>query len=82
MSMTESFPTIVILATGFAPALAPLGQLIRVDAKGFALRNDRVASADQNGLYFVGHNYDATGGLFNIAHDSRLVAERIVRDRP
>ena len=68
---------VVILATGFSPALALLGQLIRLDAKGFALRNDRVTSADHDGLYFVGHNYDATGGLFNIARDAPLVAERI-----
>ena len=68
---------VVIFATGFAPALAPLGQLIRVDAKGFALRNDRVTSADHDGLYFVGHNYDATGGLYNIARDSELVARSV-----
>lgn len=67
----------VILATGYGAALAPLGQLIRVDAKGFALRRDRVESADHDGLYFVGHNYDATGGLFNIARDARIVAARI-----
>ena len=70
---------VVILATGFAPALAPLGQLIRVDAKGFALRHDRVTSADHEGLYFVGHNYDATGGLFNIARDAPLVAQSVAR---
>jgi thioredoxin reductase len=68
---------VVILATGFAPALAPLGQLIRVDAKGFALRHDRVTSADHEGLYFVGHNYDATGGLFNIARDAPMVGQRV-----
>ena len=68
---------VVILATGFTAALAPLGQLIRVDAKGFAVRRDRVESADHDSLYFVGHNYDATGGLFNIARDARIVAERI-----
>ena len=67
----------VILATGYSAALAPLGQLIRVDTKGFAVRRDRVESADHDDLYFVGHNYDATGGLFNIARDARLVAERI-----
>lgn len=67
----------VILATGYSAALAPLGQLIRVDAKGFALRRDRVQSADYDELYFVGHNYDATGGLFNIARDARIVAGRI-----
>jgi cation diffusion facilitator CzcD-associated flavoprotein CzcO len=69
----------VILATGFAPALDPLGTLVRRDAKGFALRTDRVTSADQPNLYFVGHNYDATGGLWNIRVDSRLVAEAISR---
>jgi NADPH-dependent 2,4-dienoyl-CoA reductase/sulfur reductase-like enzyme len=68
---------VVILATGFTAALTPLGQLIRTDAKGFALRRDRIASADHDGLYFVGHNYDTTGGLFNIARDARLVAARI-----
>lgn len=73
---------VVILATGFAPALAPLGQLIRADEKGFALRRDRVTSADHDRLYFVGHNYDATGGLFNIAHDATLVAERVAASRP
>ena len=67
----------VILATGYSAALVPLGQSIRVDGKGFALRRDRVESADCDDLYFVGHNYDATGGLFNIARDARLVAERI-----
>ena len=69
---------VVILATGYSAALAPLGQLIRVDAKGFAVRHDRVESADHDDLYFVGHNYDATGGLFNIARDARIVAARII----
>ena len=68
---------VVILATGFTAALQPLGELARVDAKGFALRSDRVTSADHRGLYFVGHNYDSTGGLFNIARDSVLAAEAI-----
>jgi cation diffusion facilitator CzcD-associated flavoprotein CzcO len=67
----------VIFATGFTAALAPLGNLVRVDAKGFALRTDRVTSADQPNLYFVGHTYDATGGLYNIRRDAGLAAERI-----
>ena len=67
----------VILATGFTAALAPLGNLVRTDAKGFALRTDRVTSADQPHLYFVGHSYDSTGGLYNIKRDSALAAERI-----
>lgn len=71
---------VVILATGFTAALAPLGTLVRTDAKGFALRSDRVTSADQPRLWFVGHNYDATGGLFNIAHDAPLAAAAIARE--
>ena len=67
----------VIFATGFTPALAPLGGLVRTDAKGFALRTDRVTSADQPHLYFVGHTYDATGGLYNIRRDAGLAAEKI-----
>jgi thioredoxin reductase len=70
----------VILATGFAPALDFLGDQVQRDGKGFARRlPDRVTSADQPGLYFVGHNYDATGGLYNIGVDARLVAERIAQ---
>ncbi len=67
----------IILATGFAPALGMLGDLVQRDARGFAQRRDRVTSADQPGLYFVGHNYDATGGLANIKRDAVLAAERI-----
>ena len=69
----------IILATGFVPALSPLGGAVRTDAKGFALRTDRVASADHPNLYFVGHTYDAAGGLYNIRRDSALAAERIAR---
>jgi putative flavoprotein involved in K+ transport len=67
----------VIFATGFTAALAPLGGLTRTDAKGFALRTDRVTSADQAHLFFVGHTYDATGGLYNISRDAGLAAQRI-----
>ncbi|MGQ0641816.1 MAG: flavin-containing monooxygenase [Gemmatimonadaceae bacterium] len=74
----ESFD-VVILATGFGAALAPLAASVRTDAKGFAARTDRITSADQEGLFFVGHNYDSTGGLSNIRRDARLVAERLAR---
>ena len=67
----------VIFATGFTPALGPLGSMVRTDAKGFALRTDRVTSADQPNLYFVGHSYDSTGGLYNIRRDAGLAAEHI-----
>jgi NADPH-dependent 2,4-dienoyl-CoA reductase/sulfur reductase-like enzyme len=67
----------VILATGYAAALQPLGSLVRVDSRGFAVRSDRVTSADLPDLYLVGHNYDATGGLNNIKRDAPVVARRI-----
>jgi cation diffusion facilitator CzcD-associated flavoprotein CzcO len=68
----------VILATGFLPALDPLGTLIRRDERGFAVRRDNITSADQRGLWFVGHRYDTTGALANIKTDARTVA-RILR---
>jgi Flavin-binding monooxygenase-like len=70
----------IILATGFGAALGPLGPLVQLDAKGFARRQDRVVSVDQPALYFVGHNYDATGGLYNISRDARLAARLIVAE--
>lgn len=71
----------IILATGYRPALGMLHDLVQVDARGFARRRDRVTSADQPGLYFVGHNYDATGGLANIRRDAPIVARHIVACR-
>lgn len=70
---------VVIFATGFLPAIDALGTLVRRDQRGFALRSDRVASADQPGLYFVGHNYDVTGGLTNIRRDAEIVAARLAQ---
>ncbi|MGH7699803.1 MAG: hypothetical protein ACREMJ_04685 [Gemmatimonadales bacterium] len=67
----------IILATGFTAALDPLDDLARRDDRGFARRTDRVTSPDQPNLYFVGHNYDATGGLWNIRIDSALAASAI-----
>lgn len=70
----------VMLATGYRAAVGILQGLIHLDRCGFALRTRRVVSVDQPSLYFVGHNYDGTGGLFNIARDSRLVGEIIVAE--
>lgn len=70
----------VILATGYRPALGPVEGLVRTDPDGFALRSDRVASTDRPSLYFIGHNYDATGGLSNIRRDAPLVAEHVKRE--
>jgi hypothetical protein len=69
----------VILATGFGATLGFLGGLVGVDERGFARRRDRVVSTDQPDLYLVGHNYDSTGGLWNIRHDAPRAA-RLVAD--
>lgn len=70
---------VVVLATGFRPALAPLGPLVTLDRCGFASRADRVVSTDQPGLYFVGQTYDRRGGLFNIGRDAKRTARLISR---
>ena len=67
----------VLLATGFRAALSFLGPLVSIDQKGFAERRERVVSTDQPGLFFVGHNYDATGGLTNIRRDAPLAAKAV-----
>jgi len=74
----ESFDAIV-LATGFAPALDALGDLVRRDDRGFPMRTDDVTSADQPQLFFVGQRYDTSGALLNIRADSRRVADRLAR---
>jgi cation diffusion facilitator CzcD-associated flavoprotein CzcO len=68
---------VVLLATGFRAAMQPLRDQVRFDAKGFGERRDRVVSLDQPGLFYVGHNYDSSGGIMNIRKDSVLAAERV-----
>ena len=41
------------------------------------MRRDRVISVDQPDLFFVGHNYDSTGGITNIRRDAPLAAEAV-----
>ena len=67
----------IILATGFAPALDPLGTLVQLDHQGFPMRTDNVTSADQPGLWFVGMRYDTTGAIANIKDDAQLVGRRL-----
>lgn len=74
---SEGVFDVVLLATGYGAAVQPLGDLVRVDAKGFAIRTGRVASADQPRLFFIGHNYDHTGGLTNIRRDAPLIARAV-----
>lgn len=70
----------VILATGYRAAVGMFGSWITLDRCGFGARQHRVRSVDDPDLYFVGHNYDAAGGLRNIARDSRRVAQ-LIADR-
>ena len=67
----------VILATGYRAALGPIRDLIHLDECGFARRQDRVTSADQPGLFFVGHTYKMSGAIFNIGRDARRAAEAV-----
>lgn len=67
----------ILLATGFSAAIDFLGHSAQRDAKGFGMRRDRVVSAENPNLFFVGHNYDSTGGLFNIRRDAPLAAEQV-----
>jgi putative flavoprotein involved in K+ transport len=64
----------IILATGFRPAVGFLTKLIGLDACGFPERKQRVASASQPNLYFVGYRYDARGALYNIGRDAAAAA--------
>jgi len=66
----------VIFATGYKAALGMLDGLVRLDPRGFALR-DGVLSLDHPNLYFVGHNYSAIGALANINRDARLTGHLV-----
>jgi len=69
----------VILATGYRAAVECLGDQIKRDACGFGSRRERVVSRDQPGLFFVGHNVDARGGLFSLARDAKRAGKLIGR---
>lgn len=69
---------VIILATGFRPALAMFGDLLTLDDRGCA-RRERVKSLDRLGLYFMGQNFGAIGALKNISDDAPLVADLIAR---
>ena len=77
---TEWVGDAVILATGYRAAIEWMGGYGARDGCGFADRRDRVRSMNHPDLYFIGHNYDGRGGLYNIRIDAnrigRLVAHR------
>ena len=67
----------VMLATGYRAAIEWMGRYGARDGCGFGERKDRVQSSRYTGLYFMGHNYDGRGGLYNIRIDSRRVARLV-----
>ena len=67
----------VILATGYRAAIGWMGCHDARDECGFADRRDRVRSANYPDLFFVGHNYDGRGGLYNIRVDARRIGRLI-----
>ena len=75
----------MILATGYRAAVGMLGaRLIRSTTAVLRAAATASSSVDQPDLYFVGHNYDIRGGLFNIgatdARAARADHESRVRD--
>lgn len=69
----------VILATGYRAAIEWMGEYNARDSCGFADRRDRVRSANHPHLYFVGHNYDGRGGLYNIRIDAKRIGQYIAQ---
>ncbi len=68
----------IVFATGYRAAMEWMGSYADRDECGFAKRRDRVRSLEHSGLYFIGHNYDGRGGLYNIAVDAKRIARQIV----
>ena len=74
---TEWVGDTVMLATGYRAAIEWMGAYGARNGCGFADRRDRVRSANYTDLYFVGHNYDGRGGLYNIRIDANRIARLI-----
>jgi cation diffusion facilitator CzcD-associated flavoprotein CzcO len=71
----------VILATGYRAAIGFMTKLVQCGECGFPERYGPVASANQPGLYFVGHRYDSRGALYNIGRDAALAAALVRSSR-
>ncbi|MBG08597.1 MAG: hypothetical protein CME68_07550 [Halobacteriovoraceae bacterium] len=67
----------IILATGFKVNFDIFEVKIEMDNKGFAKRKDRVEDYIFSNLFYVGQNYDSTGGLVNIRKDSQIIGKKI-----
>ena len=69
----------LVMATGYRSAMEWMGKYGARDRCDFALRKGRVKSADHPDLYFMGHNYDGRGGLYNIRIDAKHIARQVAR---
>lgn len=67
----------IILATGFRVNFDIFDKKIEIDNKGFAKRKDRVEDSLFSNLFYIGQNYDSTGGLVNIRKDSKIIGKKI-----
>jgi len=67
----------IVFATGYSAHLDWLASSVTRDACGFAARSGRVQSAAHAGLFFVGHNYDSKGGLYNLSKDAKIVGRKV-----
>ena len=76
---TEWAGDAVVLATGYRASLEWMGVYGARDGCGSADRRDRIRSTNHSDLYFVGHNYDGRGGLYNIRIDAKHIGRHIAR---
>lgn len=69
----------VLLATGYRPALGPLGDAVTLDERGFPARRGPLGtrSADHPDLFFAGMNNSVAGTLNNIRHETPALAEDV-----
>ena len=74
-------PDVVIAATGYSPALAPMvGHLTVLDSRGRPLHHGRRAAPGAPGLRFVGLSNPLKGLLLQIRLDARAAAAAISRE--
>ena len=76
---TEWVGDAVVFATGYRAAIEWMGEYGARDECGFADRRKRVRSMIHPDLYFVGHNYDGRGGLYNIRVDAIRIGRHIAQ---
>lgn len=71
---------VVLLATGYHPALGYLAGIVSLDEHGKPAVDEHFRSAEAPGLYCVGLNYGVLGTLYNIAREAPVAAASIARE--